>query len=879
MKSTIIILSICTFYVFCLFAQETELNTIRLKFDGVDTPPACFISNRLLYKPKVGLALSGGGARCIFQIGTLQILQEYQIQIDYIVGVSMGAIIGGFYSAGYSPLEIENIIKQIKWDEIIYDTPPRTNLFIGQKEERDRAILQLRLKGLKPIIPQSFTAGQTLSSILNDLTMRVSYPSSTNFDKFKTKFRALACDLVTGQKVLIGEGNLAEAMKASSAFPLLFAPVQKNGSLLVDGGLLNNIPVDEVKEGGVDIVLAVNTTSNLNEKDRLAAPWIIADQVTTIMQREKKRQQENNANILIKLHQDEIKSDNFNFIDTLIQVGRNETLSKIDSIRSLIENIKMNSLPKIHYRVEHFDIITSNRNEIKKQVIDLIEPCLQNDFSYYEIYSLLEKIFQMAIFQDVYAEVTPGNRLLFFLVENPSFHKIEFTGNTVFSDSMLQSLILSSKNKPINYYQSKNDIASIIDLYKKNGYTLAQIKHINLENGILRITIDEGNITKILIQGNQRTNDYVVLREFSLKPGDIFNINKASDGIINIHSTDLFSNVSWEIKNACDSNIVVIKLNEKAFSVFRLGTRYDLEHREKSFIEIMDENIFGSANRLSLLGIWGFQNKGLNLQLKADRIFQSFFTYQFNVFYTITNEYTYSAGKRVGEYNKLNQGLSLSIGQQIKRFGMLSAIIRFNSTKLSKASGTGFPIGDLKLKSFALQSIIDTRNKYPFPTKGKYYRFFYEISNGTFLNNETSYFKIFSSLETFYTFLNRNTIHPKIIWGASDLTTPYSEQFRLGGLTSLLGLNENEYIGKYIFLSSLEYRYFFPFKTIFDVYWSFRVDLGSTWRTAENIQPKDVVQGLGTGIAIHTFLGPVNLFYGWNDRGKHLAYFSAGFEF
>ena len=598
---TFISILLLIFFFTALQGKESDRDTLFLNFDSINYPPNYFLPYKLLKKPKIGLALSGGGARGLAQIGVLQVFEENNINIDFIVGVSMGAIIGGLYAAGYSPTQIQTIVKEIEWNELIKDTPPRSSLFIGQKMDRDRPILQIRFSGFKPVIPQAITAGQKLSSILTDLTMRISYQSSSNFDNLKVPFRALSCELISGQKVLIKEGNLAEAMRASATFPLLFSPVQKDSMLLVDGGLINNIPVDEVKEGGADIVIAVNTTSNLHNQNHLKTPWVIADQVTTIMQREKKKEQQKKADILIKLNAINLKSDNFQDIDELIITGREKTLEKIDTIKNLLEHYKKKNFSNEIYSISHFDITGCSISN-KQKVLNIISSQLQEEVFLYDIYTILEKIYRLGIFSNAYAEIINHNSILFHVEENPEFTKILIEGNTVFSDSLIYAQIASRAYQPINYYQSKQDLQNIIDLYRKNGYSLAQIKDVSLNNRTLKIWINEGIISDIKVQGNNRTKKYVILREFLLKKGDIFNINKATEGINNIHSTDLFTNVSFEIKHIPNSMIVIIKLLEKPFTIFRFSARYDLERKQKGFIEIVDENIFGSGDNLSIHG-------------------------------------------------------------------------------------------------------------------------------------------------------------------------------------------------------------------------------------------------------------------------------------
>jgi len=879
MKSTtIIILTLLLPILFFdpILGKESEIDTLYLNFKDTNRPPMSFIPHKSLNRPKIGLALSGGGARGLAQIGVLHILEENKIPIDFIVGVSMGSVVGGLYAAGYSPTQIQEIVKKINWDEIIIDKPPRSSLFISQKEQRDRPILQIRFKNFKPVIPQSLTAGQKLSSILTDITMRVAYQSSSNFDNLKVPFRALACDLISGQKVLIKDGNLAEAMRASATFPLIFSPVQKDSMLLVDGGLINNIPVDEVREAGVDLVIAINTTSNLHVKSQLQAPWVIADQVTTIMQREKNKEQQKNADVLIQLNMENRKSGDFLNIDELIIAGREEANKKITQIKNSLTEYKKKHFPDIKYQISNFDVIGCSNDKLK--IINTISSLINNESVLYDLYTILEQIYQLGIFSNVFAEIINSDSIFFHVTENPIFTNITIKGNRVFSDSIIISQIYSEPNKPINFYQSNQDLQNIIDVYRKNGYSLAQIENVALNNGNLEIKIDEGIISKIEIQGNFRTKEYVIFREFPLESGDIFNINKATEGINNIHSTDLFTNVSFEIKRNSNLVNVILKLQEKPFTIFRLSARYDSERKEKGFFEIADENILGSGNIVTFHGQYGRLRHALNLEFRADRIFRSFLTYKINLFHNSFKDYTYDTGKKIGEYQNLNIGFSFSVGQQIKRLGTISLTAKLQSIELRKISGYGYPTDNMELKTIAIQSIVDTQDKYPFPTKGKYYKFFYEVSSATVLNSQEAFFKLYSSIESYFTFRKRNTIHPKVIWGTSDLT-PFSEQFRLGGLSSFYGLHENEYVGSHLFLSSLEYRYFFPFKIAFDFYWSIRFDYGATWKNAIDIKPVDIEQGIGTALSVNTLFGPLTIAYGRNSEGRSVAYFSAGFEF
>ena len=258
---------------------------------------------------------------------SLKALEENDIRVDFIAGTSMGAVIGGLYAAGYSAKQLQEIMREMSWSDIIVDEQPRRNLLLSQKQERDRAFLQLRFQGLKPQIPKALTAGQKLHSVLTDFTLKAKYWSSIDFDHLKIPFRAVATDVISGREIVLDSGDLAEAMRASAAVPFLFSPVPKEGMLLVDGGLLNNIPVDIVRSNGMEIVIAVDATSNLREKDDFTTPLELVDQMTTIMQYESNRKQRSAADVLISLENSQQASTSFSDIDSLISQGY-ETCSK-----------------------------------------------------------------------------------------------------------------------------------------------------------------------------------------------------------------------------------------------------------------------------------------------------------------------------------------------------------------------------------------------------------------------------------------------------------------------------------------------------------------------------------------------------------------------
>lgn len=215
-------------------------------------------------RPKIGLALGGGGARGMAHIGVIRALEELHIPVDYVAGTSMGSIIGGLYACGFSPDEMEKVVKSIKWGTLFEDAPERAQQSFRQKEDDfDHLIplefgLNLKKGGL--VLPPGLIAGSKLGFVLQSVTLPCSTVS--NFDDYRIPFRAVATDIQTGQPYVMSKGNLARVMRASMAIPAIFTPAEIDGHVLIDGGESENLPVQTVKAMGADIVIAVNVGSS-----------------------------------------------------------------------------------------------------------------------------------------------------------------------------------------------------------------------------------------------------------------------------------------------------------------------------------------------------------------------------------------------------------------------------------------------------------------------------------------------------------------------------------------------------------------------------------------------------------------------------------------
>jgi len=235
-----------------------------------------------LKRPKIGLVLGGGGARGVAHIGILKVLEENNVPVDYIAGTSMGAIVGGLYASGLSPERIEEIFNEMDWYDIFSDRPSEKYLSFRHKQDQKQLMdFEMGVKNGRLVLPKGFIPGQKLGFELKKLTLHVA--DIDNFDNLPVPFRAVSADLANGDMVVHNKGNLSEAIRASMSIPGIFPPIKIDGRVLVDGGIVNNLPIDVVKQMGADIIIAVDVGTPLKDTTELRSMVDITVQVINIL--------------------------------------------------------------------------------------------------------------------------------------------------------------------------------------------------------------------------------------------------------------------------------------------------------------------------------------------------------------------------------------------------------------------------------------------------------------------------------------------------------------------------------------------------------------------------------------------------------------------
>jgi NTE family protein len=237
-------------------------------------------------QPRTGLVLSGGAARGLAHIGVLKALEEHGVRIDAIAGTSMGAVIGGLYAAGYSVDELEELANSLDWQQVLSDDPARQDVPFRRKQD-DRDFLVKRKLSFRDDgslgLPLGVIQGQNLALLLERLLVHVS--DTRDFDRLPIPFRAVATDIANDQKVIFRSGHLPQAIRASMSIPAVFAPVEIDGRLLVDGGMVDNIPMDVARDMDVDRLIVVDIGTPLLPREQLLTVVDVLNQTTTMMTR------------------------------------------------------------------------------------------------------------------------------------------------------------------------------------------------------------------------------------------------------------------------------------------------------------------------------------------------------------------------------------------------------------------------------------------------------------------------------------------------------------------------------------------------------------------------------------------------------------------
>ncbi len=831
--------------------------------------------------PQIGLALSGGGARGMAQIGVLKAFEETGIRIGGIAGTSIGGIIGGLYASGFNAAELDGIIRKINFGELFSNRPKRTTMLLTRREEMERYLISIRFDGTKPFIPQALTSGQKLSDLLSLLTLKANYISGGDFLRLKIPFLAITTDIVTGEEVVINNGNLADAMRSTMAFPLAFTGVELEDMLLMDGGMVNPVPVNIVEKTapGLDLIVAVNTTSGLLSKDEINNPIDIANQVTSIMSMDKLKASLEAADIVIEPTIPEIHSTDFENIDELIECGYEAGLKaanqiyeqckiKCDGDSIYLADIRFGPSGK-YWDTTQFRLrpgMIATREDIRQAANAL--------YLDQRLLSISLKIINTERKVDGYE----AGDLIIEAVPVPRIDdiRISVTGNTVFDDSTISSLI----NQDDSFITAEDLLIfsdTLVRLYEHKGYDLANIRNLayHPDAGKLVIDIDEAIVRRIMVVGNERTKLWLIKSNYPQAIGSPFSSRSAAHGIANIFATDLFDRVTIHVLPGSEGAVVKIAVKEKKYTQIRFGWHLHDEFKNETFAEILDDNLFGTGQEFLAHAQYADRRRKYELTLKADRFFSTYFTYRATGFYHYLDRNIYDDnGESIAMHKESRYGFDFALGHQIARFGTVNGGIGW--TEVENEYSPGGTSDRIKLRTFSLTSKVENIDQFPFPSRGKKHVILAQFATDI-LGADAQFSKFYSSLESFWPLPVGLNFHPTVSLGLSDAKAgiPVSERYYMGGHYSFYGFAYDELIGAKMFLTNLELRLSLPYR----FYLYGRYDFGQVYGDFDDIKLNNMRHGYGFSLALDSPIGPMDIGYGKSGTHPDRLYLDIGLIF
>ena len=435
-------------------------------------------------KPKIGLVLSGGGAKGFAHIGVLKVLEEAGVKVDYIGGTSMGAVVGGLYASGYNAAQIDSIFQATDFNELINDFIPRSSKNFYERRNDESYALALPFNKFKIGIPEALSKGMYNYNLLSRITRNVRHIK--DFNKLPTPFLCIGTNIETGKEVLLNKGNLAQAMIASSAFPSLFSPVEIDGEILVDGGVVNNYPIEEVRKLGADFIIGVDVQHDLLDRNQLKDATKILIQITNLHSIERMKKNVDNTDIYIRPDITQYSVISFDKGKDIITKGEEATFAVFEQLKKLVDESNPYKKPELKLISDSLYIknINSTRldNYTKEYVYGKLRFKPKSKISYNDFLKGINNINATQNFSAISYSFDPnedGVDLNLNLKENSTKTYLKFG---LHYDNLFKSGVLVNLTRKKALL--KNDVASLdvilgdnirynLDYYIENGFNLS----------------------------------------------------------------------------------------------------------------------------------------------------------------------------------------------------------------------------------------------------------------------------------------------------------------------------------------------------------------------------------------------------------------------
>ena len=287
---------------------------------------------------KVGLVLSGGGAKGLAHIGALKVIEDAGVRIDYIGGTSMGAIVGALYASGYRAAELDSIFRAVDFNVFIQDELPRSAKTFYEREDSEKYAITLPFDKFKIDLPKGLSKGQNFYNQFSRFTAHVN--DISDFNDLPIPFFCMSTNIETGKQVLLDKGYLPEAVAASGALPSVFSPIELDGILMTDGGVSNNYPVKEIKEKGAQIVIGIDVQDSLMSRNQLNSVTNIMLQISNFRTYNAMKNKVSETDLYIKPSIMDFSVISFDQADKIITNGEKAAFANYDKLRNIAKRQK-----------------------------------------------------------------------------------------------------------------------------------------------------------------------------------------------------------------------------------------------------------------------------------------------------------------------------------------------------------------------------------------------------------------------------------------------------------------------------------------------------------------------------------------------------------
>ncbi|MBE0424202.1 MAG: patatin-like phospholipase family protein [Lutibacter sp.] len=505
---------------------------------------------------KVGLVLSGGGAKGFAHVAALKVIEEAGIRIDYIGGTSMGAIVGGLYASGYSPNELDSIIKSINFTRILTDQLPRKSKPFYEKENGEKYILTIPIKKGKLGMPTALSNGQNVLNLLTELTQKVN--NISDFSKLPIPFVCIATNLETGKQEVLNKGFLPEAILASGAFPTLLAPVEIDGKLLTDGGITNNFPVEEVKAMGADVIIGVDIQSGLESKEDLTSAVKILNQIVGFQMYKSMEHKYDSLDLVIKPNMKAFNVVSFDKVKEIMTEGDMAARENIFQLKSIAaRQIHTENQKKELKQIEKFKIkqikIDGNNYYTRAYVLGKLNLKNQETTNYKHVIESINNLSATGNFENVQYQIIhedDGCIVNLKVKEHPVSNFLQL--GVHYDDLYKTGILLNITSK---HLLTNNDMLSAdivlgdnlrynFNYFIDNGFYWSFGIKSRFNNFNANVKFDEANVNKINLSYEDFTNQVylqtVFGRKFAIGAGAEFKRLKVStETISNVDNSQI----------------------------------------------------------------------------------------------------------------------------------------------------------------------------------------------------------------------------------------------------------------------------------------------------------------------------------------------------